>query len=288
MEHSMNKLIVWSLLTLATSASWSAELIEQSSLSLDGARSVAASAREYAQAHAAPGGAIAIVDAGGSLIYLERLDGTFLNAAEISIGKARTAALFGKPTRVFEDIVNKGRYAMLGVPAIAPFTPLQGGVPIIIGARLVGAIGVSGAASAAQDDEIAAAGAAAFTASQQRKVSFVPRRAVEAGYLQDTNLVTDRGFRINASRRDGPGEAEIHLTDTDVFYVISGAAMFVTGGEVIAPRNVSSHEIRGAAIEGGEVHRLAAGDVITIPSGIPHWFKSVDAPFTYYVVKDAG
>jgi glc operon protein GlcG len=97
-------------------------------LTLEGAKAVAKLATDYAQSKNAPGGAIAIVDAGGSLLYLERLDGTFLNASDISVGKARTAVLFGKPTRAFEDIVNKGRYAMLAVPAIAPFTPLQGGV----------------------------------------------------------------------------------------------------------------------------------------------------------------
>ena len=70
-----------------------------------------------------------MVDSGGTLLYVERLDETFQNAANISIGKARTAVLFGKPTRVFEDLVNKGRYTMLALPEIAAFTPLMGGVP---------------------------------------------------------------------------------------------------------------------------------------------------------------
>jgi len=154
------------LITLPTAA-LPADIVNQPTLSLDGAKSAAASAVAYAKAKNAPGGAIAVVDAGGTLIYLERLDGTFLNAADISAGKARTAVLFGKPTRFFEDAINKGRYAMLGVPAIAPFTPLQGGVPITVDGHVVGAIGVSGAASAAQDEEIAAAGAMAFEKSQQ-------------------------------------------------------------------------------------------------------------------------
>jgi glc operon protein GlcG len=275
-------------LALNAASAFSAELINQPTLSLDGAKSVAASAINHAKDQNAPGGAIAIVDASGALLYLERLDGTFLNASEISIGKARTAALFGKPTRAFEEIVNKGRYAMLGVSAVAPFTPLQGGVPISVAGKVVGAVGVSGAASAAQDDEIASAGAAAFERAQQPTVSFVPRAVVDEGFRTDAHLTAGDGYRVNASRRDGPGEAEVHLADTDIFYVLDGAATFVTGGELVEPRQLSTTELRGKALLGGDERRIAKGDVITIPRGVPHWFKRVDAPFTYYVVKTGG
>jgi glc operon protein GlcG len=81
--------------------------------------------------------------------------------ANISIGKARTAAIFKKPTKKFEDIINKGRTAMATLP---DFTPLQGGVPIIVGGQIIGAVGVSGAASAQQDEELAMAGASALAA----------------------------------------------------------------------------------------------------------------------------
>jgi glc operon protein GlcG len=264
-----------------------ADIANVPTLTLDGAKAVASSALDHARSKSAPGAAIAVVDASGTLVYLERLDGTFLNASEISVGKARTAVLFGKPTRVFEDLVNKGRYAMLGVPAVAPFTPLQGGVPIMIGGKVVGAIGVSGAASAAQDDEIASAGAAAFESAHQAKVSFVPRDQVDAGFRKDANLISATGFRVNASRRDGPGEAEVHLSDTDIFYVLQGQATVVTGGQVVQPHNLSATEVRGTEVSGGEERRIGKGDVISIPRGVPHWFKQVDAPFTYYVVKDA-
>jgi glc operon protein GlcG len=276
-----------SLALFVSGASIAADIANSPTLTSDGAKAVTSAALEYAHGKAAPGAAIAVVDASGTLIYLERLDGTFLNASEISVGKARTAVLFGKPTRVFEDLVNKGRYAMLDVPAVAPFTPLQGGVPIIVGGKVVGAIGVSGAASAAQDDEIASAGAAAFESAHQEKVSFVPHDQVDAGFRKDANLVAARGFRVNASRRDGPGEAEVHLGDTDIFYVLQGHATVVTGGQLVQPRTLSATEIRGSEVSGGEEHRIGKGDVITIPRGVPHWFKQVDAPFTYYVVKDA-
>lgn len=139
-----------------------ADLVTRNALTLDGAKSAVSAALRYAREHRAPGGAIAIVDTAGTVIYLERLDGTFANASEVAIGKARTAALFAKPTRVFEEAVNQGRYTMLAVASVAPFTPLQGGIPILVEGQLVGAIGVSGAASAAQDEEIAQAGAAPF------------------------------------------------------------------------------------------------------------------------------
>jgi glc operon protein GlcG len=88
-----------------------------------------------------------------------RLDGSFAAGANVSIGKARTSATFKKPTKDFEDIINKGRFTMTALP---DFTPLQGGVPILHEGHVVGAIGVSGAKSAAQDEEVAYAGARAI------------------------------------------------------------------------------------------------------------------------------
>lgn len=131
-------------------------------LTLEGARSAMAAAMAEARKIAAPGAAIAVVDEGGHVLCVERMDGTFAAAWRISIGKARTAAVFGKPTSAFEKIIRDGRTPML---ALEDFTPLQGGVPIVIEGRVVGAIGVSGAASAQQDEELALAGAgAAMTA----------------------------------------------------------------------------------------------------------------------------
>ena len=126
------------------------------------ARDVLDSALAYATSREAPGGAIAIVDSGGALVAFARLDGSFPAASDVAVGKARTAARFRKPTRVFEDTVNQGRISMTTVPAVTGFTPLQGGVPLTIGGDVVGAIGVSGATSAAQDDEIAQAAADAL------------------------------------------------------------------------------------------------------------------------------
>lgn len=127
-------------------------------LTLAGARAIVAAAEAEARKNNA-GGAIAVVDDGGNLLVLERLDDTFPAAAAVAIEKARTAAQFRRPTAVFEDAIKGGRLSLLGVSVM---TPLQGGVPILSEGQLVGAVGVSGAASAQQDEEIAKAAAASM------------------------------------------------------------------------------------------------------------------------------
>src|SRR5688572_16629133 len=149
------------LILLALSAQPAiAQVAMTKSLTLDGARRVIAGAQAEARRLNAPGGVIAVVDNGGNLIALERLDGTFSAGANISIGKARTAVQFKRPTKVFEDIIRNGRTPMV---ALDDFTPLQGGVPVVAGGEIVGAVGVSGAASAQQDEELAIAGASVIS-----------------------------------------------------------------------------------------------------------------------------
>jgi glc operon protein GlcG len=135
----------------------SAQVTQKPALSLDGAQAALAAAAAEARRSGA-GGAIAVVDDGGHLLAFARLDGTFPAGAEVSIGKARTAAIFRKPTSAFEDSINKGRFAMTALPDF--FTPLQGGVPIMHDGQVIGGIGVSGSSSAAQDEQVASAGAA--------------------------------------------------------------------------------------------------------------------------------
>ena len=102
---------------------------------------------------------IAVVDDGGQLILLERLDDTQVASVDVGIGKARTAAIFRRPSKVFEDQIRDGRVAALALPGA---TPLQGGIPIIIDGKVVGAIGVSGN-TPQEDEEIAIAGASAIS-----------------------------------------------------------------------------------------------------------------------------
>src|SRR2546430_1239918 len=127
-------------------------------LTLDGAKKAADAAVAYAKANSAPGSAIAVVDDGGHLLYFVRLDGTFTASPNISIGKAKTAALFKKPTGDFESVINKGRFAMTALPP--DFTPLQVGVRITHGDHVIPAIGVIGANSAQYNEEDTTADAA--------------------------------------------------------------------------------------------------------------------------------
>lgn len=266
-------------------------LAQKQVLTLAGAKQVAAAALREARRLQAPGASIAVTDDGGNLLYLERLDGTFAMASTVSIGKARTAALFQKPTKVFEDVINKGRTAMAALP---DFTPLQGGVPILIDGRVAGAIGVSGAASAAQDDEIAAfaaktalaADAVACCAGEEpAAVTFLGSKDVAAAFAVGKPLLEVADYKVHASRREAAGLAEVHDDETDVIYVLGGTATIVTGGVVVEPQRIAAHELRGKAIDGGQARELVAGDVLVVPKGTPHWFQKVASPFTYYVVK---
>src|SRR5689334_9974642 len=126
----MNSLMtLFALCVLASVAT--AQVAEKKTLTLEGAKKVIAAAKTEAAKLKAPGGVIAVVDDGGNLMALERLDGTFAAGASISIGKARTAVLFKRPTKAFEDIIKNGRTAMVAL-ADGYFTPLQGGVPIVV------------------------------------------------------------------------------------------------------------------------------------------------------------
>jgi glc operon protein GlcG len=140
------------------------ETVLRKTLTLEGARKViAAIEAEAAKRHV--GGAIAVVDDGGNPICIERPDGTFAAGTTVSLGKARTAALFKHNTAFFEEaITKKGRTSMV---ALNDFTPLQGGVLIMADGQVLGAVGVSGASSAQEDEELATLGAAAISQTAQ-------------------------------------------------------------------------------------------------------------------------
>jgi len=143
------------LLAVAAIGAGHAQILNTKTISLEAAKKVVAEAVKYARANNAPGGAIAVVDAGGNLVYLERLDNTFPAASEVAIKKANTAATFKAPSSKLENAINGGRQALITVG----HTFLQGGIPLIVDGQVVGAVGVSGSASAQQDEDMANAGA---------------------------------------------------------------------------------------------------------------------------------
>jgi len=282
------------LIVLSAALFVNAQTVDKKTLTIEGAKKVIAGAVAYAKKNNAPGGVIAVVDDGGNLMALERLDGTFAAGANISIGKARTAVLFKRPTKAFEDIIKNGRTAMVALPD-AYFTPLQGGVPITIDGQIVGGVGVSGAASAQQDEELAIAGANVFsdakvsdiTPSTQRSVLFFDAKQVSTSFSSGAVLLdgSDRNYMVHTSRRDTPGLAEIHTLDTDIIYVMEGTATFVTGGTAIDAKETAPNEIRGSRIEGGVTRQLSKGEVIIVPNNTAHWFKEVNGEFLYYTIK---
>ena len=287
----ITKLLAVALIVSSISLITKAQTVEKKSLTLEGAKKVIAAAVAYAKKNNAPGGVIAVVDEGGNLMALERLDGTFAAGANISIGKARTAVLFKRPTKAFEDIIKNGRTAMVALPD-AFFTPLQGGLPIVIDNQIVGGVGVSGAASAQQDEELAIAGANAFAEVKTSSVDAQPVRFFDAAQVTTSfsngAVLLDgmnRNYMVHTSKREKPGQAEIHTLDTDIIYVLQGSATFVTGGTAVDAKVTAPNELRGVRIDGGESWQLVKGDVIVVPNNTAHWFKEVNGTFLYYTIK---
>ena len=209
--------------------------VTKRTLTLEGAKAIAAAAVAEAT-KGNEGASIAVVDDGGNLMYLERLQPTFPMGATISTEKARTAALFQKPTKILEDAIVGGRTPLLN----AWSAPLNGGEPIVVDGQVVGAMGVSGASSAARDAAIAIAGAAAVGTQDQREPvkeiamrlstlaarwrPWRPRRSataraqsgdeavrylghdeVAAAFAKGVPMIEVRDYKIHASRREGPG-----------------------------------------------------------------------------------
>lgn len=282
----------WAAVALCFASLAAAQTVDKKTLNLQGAERVIAAGKAEAQRLQAPGGVIAVVDDGGNLMALERLDGTFAAGAHISIGKARTAVMFKKPTRFFEELINssgKGRTAMT---AVEDFTPLIGGIPIMVDGQIVGGVGVSGAASAQQDEELAIAGSKAFETSAASgdapAVSYFEKSKVDAAFAKGSILFDGsdgRNYMVHASRREQPGQAEVHTKDADIIYVLQGTATFITGGEAVDGKTTAPDEIRGTSITGGETRKILKGDVIIVPRAVPHQFLEVTNPFLYYVVK---
>ena len=130
-----------------------AQLADKKAMTMDGAKKIAAAAEKEARSNNW-NVVIAIVDDGGHLVYLQRMDGTQTGSIDVAIGKARTSAAFKRPTRVFDELA-KTRPSIVSIGGDAVL--LEGGIPVMVGGQLVGAVGVSGVTSQ-QDAQIAQAG----------------------------------------------------------------------------------------------------------------------------------
>lgn len=122
-------------------------------INLEGAKLLAGAARNEAQKRNLPG-AVAIVDDGCNIVYVERWDGTMPNAPKIAINKASTAVGFGRPTIKIEDVIMAGRTSMLSLTNTVDYAALKGGYPIEIDGLIVGGIAVAGALTGDNDEII--------------------------------------------------------------------------------------------------------------------------------------
>lgn len=162
-----------------------------------------------------------MVDARGTVIYLERLDDARPDASEAAINKARAAAKAG-----------------------AGGSNPQGAAALTEGGKVIGAVGVSSSANAARNQEIAVAGTMTLDTARMNQVTYISRADVKAGFDRFATIVNGMGYWVITSRRTAAGEAEIHTTDADIMYVVEGSATIVTGGELVEPRNISPIELR--------------------------------------------
>ena len=153
----MKKIFV--ILNFIVGVAAQAQTTTSPSLTLEAAKKIITEAKKYATSANAPHGgpSIAIVDRGGNLLLLERPETTFAGSAMVAYEKAHSAMMFEQPTQNMENKIKEGRTPLITVG----YVMLEGGVPILVKGEIVGAIGVSGAASSAQDVEIAIAGAKA-------------------------------------------------------------------------------------------------------------------------------
>ncbi len=117
------------------------------------------------------------------------------------------------------------------------------------------------------------------------EVTHLPAGRVAAAFAKGMPLIEVENYKVHASRRETSGQVEIHTQDTDIIYVLTGTATFVTGGQIVDGRETAPEEIRGRSITGGTTRRLTPGELVIVPHGVPHWFREVPGPLTYYVVK---
>jgi len=259
----------------------------------------------------------AIVDASGELLQLRRPDSAKVASARVAIDKARTAAIFMRPSREIEEQVSGGRP---GARALHGAVALTGGIPLEVDGGVVGAIGVSGetpdedeaaarvgannvldhavgvsgASSADEDQELAVIGVdgavVAANDGHTRTAAFFTNAEVSERFSTGGLLLDERGYKIDAGRRDGPGEVEYHESVVDVMRVVQGNASVLTGGTMVDPREIAAGEVRAGEVRAGEVqgattHELSEGDVLAVPAGVPHQFIEVSEEFLYYVIK---
>ena len=116
-------------------------------------------------------------------------------------------------------------------------------------------------------------------------VVFIDKAKVADAFAKGGTLASASDLIVLGAHRAAKGQVEVHDKETDVIYVIDGAATFVTGGKMEGGKVSRPNQWIGNSIAGGEAHQLTKGDMIIVPAGTPHWFKDVSPQISYYVVK---
>ena len=122
-------------------------------------------------------------------------------------------------------------------------------------------------------------------AQEPAAATYVDRDKVGEAFAKGGRLSAGPDYQASVLRRTGPGQVEVHVKETDIFYIVDGEATFVTGGTMIGGKESRPNQLLGTDIQGGVVHHLKKGDYIAIPAGTPHWFKEIPQSINYYMVK---
>jgi len=141
-----------------------------------------------------------------------------------------------------------------------------------------------------------AASFAVCTYAQEKpwsKPLLIPSQKVEAAFKHalpipdlTSGMSGNAKYRVRASRHDGPTDVEIHILDTNIFYITAGEATMVVGGKAVGVHKVAPFEWRGKSIEGGTTYHLKKGDIMIVPRDTPQWFEKIpSAPFLFILVK---
>jgi uncharacterized protein GlcG (DUF336 family) len=239
---------------------------------------------------------IAVVDEGGNLLVLQRLDDPQVARVDVGIGKARTAAIFRRPSREFEEQVKNGRVAALALPGA---TPWQGGVPISFERKVIGAIGVSGE-TPAQDEEIASTGANAMKELAAGTVETTPSNGEShAGvgnpvpWRKSTGRLCFNWYRIKITIPEKVGNFdptgstvvfELVIDDYAEIWVNSKLPVVLgqTGGQLVKGFNAPNRVVIGREVKPGQQFQLAVFGVngpVSNPPGNFIWIRSATLDF---------
>lgn len=116
-------------------------------------------------------------------------------------------------------------------------------------------------------------------------VKYFSKADLAASFAKGATITEQSNYKVTTAHRTEAGLPEAHRNFTDIFYIVQGETTVVVGGKMANETTKNPDEPRGTSIDGGETFRMAPGDSIIIPAGVPHWMKEVHGELHYYVIK---